>query len=295
MKEKLEFRKLREFGDLIGDTIVFIRQNFKPLMKAIFSFCGIFIIGSIISMVIQKMAIPTPNPYNYSFWDTMSGIMFTWQYLMLIVFSVLNYTAIYVTVLSYISIYINKGNVAPTIDEIWAYFKYYFLRMFGSLFTMSLFLILCFALCFFPGVYMFPSFCIFFPIMILENGSFSYSFGRSYTLLKDEWWITAAVIFIIYAITFAATFIVQIPVFVLRIIETISHLKGANPFNLTYSAIEAIFTHLAQILMIIPIICSALIYFNLVERKESSGLLGRIEGLGKNFNTPPTESIPEEY
>lgn len=295
MKEKLEFRKLREFSDLIGDTIVFIRQNFKPLIKAVFCFCGIFIVGGIISMVIQKMATPTDMSVAYSYGARMSATVFTWQYLLLMIFSLLNYTSLYVTVLSYIAIYIQKGNVAPTIDEIWAYFKYYFLRMFGSLFTMVLLLGLCFLLCLFPGVYMFPSFCIFFPIMIIENGSFSHSFSRSYSILKNEWWITAAVLIIIYVITFAASFIIQIPTFALTIIETIAHLKGGNPFNLTYTVIEAVFAYLAQILMIIPIICATLIYFNLVERKESSGLLARIDGLGQSHHTPPTESIPEEY
>lgn len=150
MKDKVEFRKSREFGELIGDTFLFIKQNFKPLATAFIYLCGFFIIGGLINAVITQLNLVkmAENPREYGSVSRFA-IFFTWNYLGLMLFTILNYTAIYVTVLSYISIYIQKGNIAPSVDEVWSYFKYYFFRMLGSGILMSIFLGVCFLCCFF--------------------------------------------------------------------------------------------------------------------------------------------------
>jgi hypothetical protein len=301
MKEKIEFKQIREFGDLIGDTMVFIKQNFKPLLKAFFTFCGIFILGSMVSSILTQLqmvdlfeemrggnveGIYGNSPFNifYNF-----GV----NYVLLIIFVVLNYTAMYVTVLSYISIYIQKGNVAPTLPEIWTYFKFYFWRILGSGVLMTMFLGLCFMCCIVPFIYVFPAASLFYVVMIMENANFSHSFERPYKLLKGEWWITAATFLIIWVITYACSLIVQIPAGIVSLATTFTHLE--QPLNRSSAIITAVCQHIANVFMIIPIIGATFIYFNLVERKESIGLLSRMEGLGQSSSTLPTENIPEEY
>ncbi|RZL36904.1 MAG: hypothetical protein EOO96_06040 [Pedobacter sp.] len=300
MKENVEFKKIREFGDLIGDTMLFIKQNFKPLMKCFFSLCGIFILAGMISSIMAQLQMVSMldnvresaisrsynNPFNvfYNF-----GI----NYLLVIIFLVLNYTSMYVTILSYISIYIQKGNVAPTLPEVWSYFKFYFWRMLGSGIVMTIFLMICFVCCFFPGVYVFPAVSLFYPIMIMENASFSYSFSRSFNLLKNEWWITAATFMVIWLITYACTLVIQLPGTIIAMVSAFSHLE--QPVTKGYAIATSVSSYIAQIFLIIPIIGATFIYFNLVERKESSGLLNRIDGLGQNSQSTPTENIPEEY
>lgn len=300
MRENVEFRKIREFGDLIADTMLFIKQNFKPLMKCFFSLCGIFIVGGMVSSILAQLQMVSAldsvrenaisrsynNPFNifYNF-----GI----NYLLVIFFLILNYTAMYITVLSYISIYIQKGNTAPTLPEVWSYFKFYFWRMLGSGFVMTLFLMLCFVCCLLPGLYVFPAVSLFYPIMIIENANFSYSFSRSFNLLKNEWWITAATFIVIWMITYACTLVIQIPGMIIAMASAFTHLE--QPITKGYAIATSVSQYLSQIFMIIPIIGSTFIYFNLVERKESSGLLNRIDGLGQQSQTPPTENIPEEY
>ena len=43
MIQKVEFRKVRDFGEVISDTFLFMKQNFKPLFKAFFYLCGFFL------------------------------------------------------------------------------------------------------------------------------------------------------------------------------------------------------------------------------------------------------------
>ncbi|RZL56169.1 MAG: hypothetical protein EOO93_18725 [Pedobacter sp.] len=199
----------------------------------------------------------------------------------------------YTTVLSYISLYIRKGNIAPTVAEVWSYYKYYFLRMAGSGFLMTLLLSVGFIFCLIPGVYLMPAFTLFFPIMIMENGSFSYSFSRSFKILKDNWWITLATIIVVMIITMCATMIVQIPSYVVLMISAFTHLE--QPITKSYAIIVSLSQYLAMLLMIIPITSGALIYYNLVERLENGGLLNRINNLGQQGYQAPTENIPEEY
>ena len=299
MKEQVEFKKIREFGEIIGDTVLFVRQNFKPLMKSFLVLWGIFALGTMVSSIIAQTQLygsienaRATRAYSNSPFNMFYN--FGFNYAIVIFFMILSYTAMYVSILSYIAVYVQKRNVAPTLTEVWAYFKFYFLRMLGSGVLMSIFLILCFALCILPGLYVFPAVSLFYVVMIMENGGFVYSFERSFKLLKDEWWITAATIMVIWLITYACTMVIQIPAALIGMVSALMHAE--QPFTASYAIITTVSSSISQVFLIIPIISVTLIYYNLVERKESSGLFDRIEGLGQNLpNSSPTENIPEEY
>jgi hypothetical protein len=294
MKENIEFRQIRDFGTIISDTFLFIKQNFAPLAKTFFTICGLFIVAGIVSMALQKLRannISTNYGGENIFYATMRASILTWEYALLMVVSIINYVSMYVAILSYVAVYIRKGNMVPSTEEVWEQFKVYFFRMLGSSLVLAIFMMLCFLACIIPGIYIFPAMTLFYPIMILEDGSFSHSFSRAFKLLKDEWWVTAAVIFVVYIICYMMTFVIQIPAAIITFAAAISH--GEKILSTGYTIVVAIFTYIAQIMMIIPIISSAFIYFNLVERKENSGLLNRINTLGQQ----PTDhnSHLEEY
>lgn len=294
MKDKVEFRKLREFGELIGDTFLFMKQNFKPLMKAFFALTGIFIIGGIISsMIAQLQLVGIAQAAGTTFDDSPRTMFYNvgFTYILSIIFALLTYTSMYVSILSYIALYVEKGNIAPNVDEVWAYFKYYFFRMMGSGILLVIFFMLCFILCVVPGIYVYPALTIFAPIMILENGSFTHSFDRSFKLLKNEWWITAAVILVINLIFYAFSTMVQLPAIIIAMVGAFT--QGERTITNVYAVISSISQHISYIFMIIPIICSSLIYFNLVERKENLGLFQRMDNLGQNPEVD--QAIQEEY
>lgn len=296
MAEKIEFRKVREFGEIIGDTFLFLKQNFKPLMKAFIYLCGIFMLGGILTSIMTQLELGgmqqnIRNTSNFSgglIWAAVSK--FAIRYLLMLLLMILSYTSIYVTILSYVALYIQKGNIAPNVEEVWSYYKFYFLRMLGSGIVMSFFLGLCFVCCFFPGVYVFPAVSIFYPIMVIENASLAYSFNRSFKLLQNEWWPTAGVILVIFIITYACTMFVQLPATIIAMISAFTHAE--KPITKTYAIVTSISQYLSQVFLIIPIVAATFVYFNLVERKESTGLMDRIDGLGKapqQFNATPEE------
>ncbi|ACU02460.1 MULTISPECIES: glycerophosphoryl diester phosphodiesterase membrane domain-containing protein [Pedobacter] len=283
MTEKLEFKKLREFGEIINDTFLFIKQNFKPLLKVFVYFCGFFIIAGTVTAVMQQMEVKQVafgnagggNPFGVS----RVTQLFTINYLLVFVFSMASYTSIYVAVLSYIALYMQKGKVAPTPDEVWAYFKYYFFRVFFSSIGITFFFVFCFLLCLVPGIYVFPAMSLFFPVMVLENKGFTDSFSRSFQLLKEQWWVTAGAILIIYVITYASMSLASMPAILLTMVSVFT--KGANGLSNTVIILSSVIQHLCYVFLIVPVIGCTLCYFNLAERQESAGLMDRINQLGE--------------
>jgi hypothetical protein len=294
MQNKVEFKKRREFGEIISDTFLFIKQNFKPLMTAVLYLCGFFLLAGLVSSIMAQLQMvgAMEGLKRGSITSPFQMITnFSFGYLLVIIFMVCSYTSFYVTVLSYISIYIQKGNVAPKVEEVWAYFKFYFFRVMGSGILMSVFLVICFICCIVPGIWVFPAVSIFYPIMVIENAGLGYSFNRCFKLVTNEWWITAATIIVVYIIVYACSLVIQLPAMIIGMVSAFTHLE--QPITKTYAIVISLAQQLSQVFMVIPIISSTLIYFNLVERKENTGLMSRIENLGQT--TGPENSTPEEY
>lgn len=296
MKEPIEFRKVREFGDIISDTVVFIKQNLKPLLKAYFYICGFFILASILSSIFMQLSIASMSTgrYQYEMNSPIRSLYnFGFSYAFYVIFLVLSIVSMHLTILCFVALYIRKGNVAPTVPEVWSYFKYYFWRMFGSSIAMGIFWIICIMLCIVPGIYVMPALVIFFPIMILENAGFSFAFERAFKLLKNEWWITFAVILVIYFIYNACAMVIQIPAIVISMASAFTHLE--QPITKFYAIVTSLAQNLSQVFVIIPVVAAALIYFNLVERKESTGLMERIDTLGQTETKDDHPFAQEEY
>ncbi|MEQ7798519.1 hypothetical protein ABDJ41_01800 [Pedobacter sp. ASV1-7] len=289
MSQHIEFKKLRAFGEIISDTFLFIKQNFKPLLRVFLYLCGFFILTGIVASAMHEMSMQnTPEVQNGPFSSRNFSNILNWNYFLVILVSIGSYAAITVSTLSFIALYIQKGKVAPSPEEVWAYFKYYYFRTFFSSLGVGLFVCIAFLFCIVPGLYVWPAMCLFYPIMILENASFDYSFGRAFKLLKDQWWNTAAAILVIYFITYACMMIPAIPGMLFTMVGTF--IPAVKEWNSVLIIVGAIFQNLTYVFMIIPIIGIALCYFNLVELQESAGLMDRIHQFGEEKNeNPPLE------
>lgn len=296
MSDKLEFRKLREFGEIINDMFQFIKQNFRPLMKTYIYLCGFFVLAGMLAAImyqvgLQKIGFGNGGNQAVSNPLTRFSQIFTFNYFLVIIFSVLNYTAIVVSTLSFIALYVQKGNQAPSVEEVWAYFKYYFLRVFGSSIAISIFLIVCLLFCGLPFFYVFPAMSLFYSVMVLENGSFEYSFSRSFKLLKDQWWVTAGAILVIWIITYACMSMASMPAIILTMVSAFT--KASGGLSTLIIVVSTVIQYVCQVFMVLPVIGVTLCYFNLAERLDNTGLLERINQLGKSETN--LNSTPEDY
>lgn len=298
MTPNIELTKTRDFGEIITDTLLFIRQNLKPLLKCVLVFCGFFIVAGIFLGILQQSkmlnfmnsSFPSPGgrvPVNSPF--DFIGV----EYFALLFILFLNYTSMHVTVLAYISLYKEKGNIPPTVQEVWGYFKYFYFKILGSSIVVSLLLMVASMLCLAPGVYLFPILAFVYPIMIFENTTFGYAFNRSFKLIKENWWLTFGTFLVIGLIMYVAVLVIIMPLTIINMGSMFVHPEKGFHLSTTITFITTALENLCQLFFIIPLVAVALCYFNLTEKIENTGLLSRINHLGTTNND---SNLPaEEY
>jgi len=291
---KIEFKKRRDFGQVINDTFTFMRQNFKALIKTYFTFCGLFVLASMSSMLVYQYKMVniintigngrTARGFGF-------GSIYGLEYFLSLLFSLATYASMTVAILSFISLYVQKGNQAPTTEEVWGYFKYYFFRVFGSAIVLILMLIVAFIFCLVPGFYLFPFVAMMFPIMVIENGTFGYSFSRSFKMIQENFWVTFGTLIVVWIIVYACMSMVVLPT---TLFSMIGMFTSKTPHMLLpLSMATTVLQSLCQVFTIIPIITISLSYFNLLEQKENTGLMERITNFGSTEK--PIDTRPEEY
>jgi hypothetical protein len=296
MEPNIELAKPRDFGEIISDTFLFIRQNFKGLLKSFFIFCGFFMIASAISMSMVQLRLQqltsslTPGrSIGPTSFDTISEFFVNW--LLLMVFGLCMLSTNLLVVICYIALYKQKGNVAPTTPELWSYFKYYFIRLFFSLLLILVMLMVGYMLCLIPGIWLFPIFGLIFPIMIIENASFGYAFSRAFKLISNNWWVTAGAVFIFWVVTYCLVLFISIPTSIMNVSSVFLHPEKTPVLSTWQIIFTTVLQQLMQVFLIIPTIGICLCYFNLTESKDGTSLLNRI---GKFGEQPTQPDLPKE-
>ena len=294
MEPNIELAKPRDFGEIISDTFLFIRQNFKGLLKSFFIFCGFFMIAGALAMGVMQYktnSIPRQAAGNSLEYGAMSEFLVS--IIAVVVFAMLAFTANLVTFICYVTLYKNKGNVEPTTEEIWAYFKYYFLRVFVAIIVIWLLLSVGYMVCLLPGIWLFPILGLIFPIMIIENASFGYAFSRAFKLISNNWWITAGAVFIVWLIAYCMMFFISLPLSLVNVSSMLLRPQTMPHVSLAQIIISTVLQQLMQVLLVIPTIGICLCYFNLTESKDGTSLLNRIDKFGGQNTQPDLPS--EEY
>jgi len=295
MQSNIELQKPRDFGEIINDTFVFIRQNFKYLLKYFFIFCGFFVIAVIATSILQqvKMMNSASSDPNLFANDNSRFAFFGLPFFLNIIFVLLGYSAVTVTVLCYITLYKIKGNVPPDTEEMWGYFKFYYFKSTLYMVILGFGIGLGFVFCIIPGVYLYNVFALVLPILIVENTTFGYAINHSFKLIKDNWWVTFGVLFIVSIITSIASAIISLPATLMNAGSLLFHIPTNHNVSIATTIIATVAQQIATIFQIIPAIAVSLCYFSLTESKEGTGLLDRIKDFGTG---KPGENItPEEY
>jgi hypothetical protein len=300
MSTNIELSKARDFGEIISDSFLFIRENFKPLLKCFFIFCGFFMVATVVVSWMQQSkvigALNNFDPNSYSSGSNPFGAMsqyFGIEYVLVIVFAFLNGTAMTVTVISYMAVYKAKGNMTPTTEEVWGYIKFYFLTVFGSSILIAILLAIALVCCIIPFFYFFPIFALIFPIMIVENTGFGYAFSQSFKLIRDNFWVTFGALIVVVIVVYILAMIIVLPLSAANIGSLFLHRGKGMHLSPVLTLLTTALSELSHVFYILPIVASVLCYFNLNELKEGTGLMDRINQLGAN--KADTNLPAEEY
>ncbi|WP_431135993.1 hypothetical protein [Psychroserpens mesophilus] len=291
MKTFIEFKKQREFGQLLADTFAFIRNEFKRFFGAIIKISGPYVALFLFSMVFYTYVVG--DMFNI---DLIQSNQFYSSPLKLIVAyityfgaAILAYTFTTSTVLHYIKSYIDNNGIINTEDIKHNVYKNFW-GFLGLSILKGLTIIAATLLCCLPVFYFVVPMVVTLPILVFEQHGASDAYTKSYSLIKDEFWITLATIIVFLIIYWVVSSVFAIPTVIYTYAKMGIFSGEIDPGSMdtfvdpVYIVLNVLSTFFQYLLNIITIVGSAFIYFNLNERKYFSGTLERIDSLGKTEN-----------
>jgi hypothetical protein len=304
---KIEFRKKREFGEILNISFTFLRQHLKPIFKSLLFIAGPFIlVGSVLPGLLFYPWIGDTTHTGFSSIDISSVLV---NILSFIVGSVMAITTIYQYMLLYM-----KRDTASVIgtSEVWKAVRHNFFNvliscaglvvlstlgvMFSGYLVFSLMgggagAVLGFFLLMFAIIYLTVVLSPLLIMRLVERVDFFRAVARCFKLMEGKWWQTFALLFVCYIIQTALVSIVFVPFYTFVFAERL--ISNDTVPDLTTSLIYVAVGGVILVLSVTASFCLTLVvsgfqYFSLVEDKESIGLMQRIQQLGNAPSSPPT-------
>lgn len=287
----IEFKKTRDLGAIITDTFKFIRQNWKEYFGTVARIAGPAFIIFIIAMAMYMRSIG--GMMNDSLPENISANIseFGFELVLYIILAMFAGLAFFVLMqmasLYFIKSYINN-NGAVDRSEIITNVKQNFWKFLGFGFLMIIMVMFGVMLCFFPGIYLGVVLGLGTSILVFEGKSIGDTISYCFTLIKDHWWETFGVVFVIGFLVGILGQIFGVPALIYYFVKLGTSLSSEDPtavFGLFSDPIYLLLTVLSYVgqflLSSITLIASVFIYYDLNEQKNLTGTIEKIDSLGQ--------------
>lgn len=297
-QQKVELRKVRDFSDNLNDTFQFLKLNYKPLLTYVVSIAGVFLLtAAILNGIFQGQS--TGDMWEIILTgrtepgESMQDQIFSGMYFLVVLFMWLTSTALQVVVVAYMKVYEERDGETPLFEQVWNEFKRHFLAV--ALYQVPLFILMFIGLlfCFAPGIYLAVVFAPFVPIIMMENQSFGGAFSRCFTLIRDNFWLSLGIYFVIFLISWFSSGIISLIVGILTGLITYF---STDSISSTVGIVTSVLNVLGFIFYIIMFVSVVMNYYNLTERYEGTGIMRRLNTLGTDHpQTGHNTQREEEY
>lgn len=294
-KNKIDFNKKRNLGDILSDGIKFFLSNFASIgRQALLYGLPIIVILLIFYFFFDFNPFTDPDWVEDIGWDSLFSIT-TYS-----IANILITLLVGSSVLSFVKVYLDKDE-KPTDAEVFSQMKKLVpafiligliwiailslaIFIIAIPFILELFIlgIILVPLGFVASCYLLVPLYLSYPILTFRTSDAIEAFKYSFELIKGQWWFSFGTIFIVFLIVSVASYILVLPVTVLSFMEMISSEDGPGNY-LMYQKIQYLIGSVGNILSLmfyIPCIC--LLYFTLVERKEHISLKEKIRDVFEN-------------
>ncbi len=291
-----EIRKKRDFGAVVGDTFVYFRKHFKPLLRANIIIAGPFMLLAAIYTSLAQVNIFEMRTDSSYFSTVMLNSIISNLFMMLAMVLVI------AVVHAYVKIDLNgiNNNEEIRTETVWQGVKTGIWKSLGII----LLWVVCFALLaaafglvfytlgavffgfmifisIFFLIYLFFRFSFVFPAGLLDDYSVLDSFTRSWQISYGYFWNNFGIGILFSILIAMVSGFAAIPS---TIFTVVSAMHGAdaevNPiWKFIVIAIQTVGTFVALLGYILPYLAYILQYYSAVEKAEGTGLLQRIENL----------------
>jgi hypothetical protein len=308
----IEFRQVRDFSKKLNATFEFLRQNFKSLGKALIFIAGPTILisglltGGLYSNFFEVIIGTQQNPDGMA---NFIGSPSTWiKFGLALISMVISGVMVISVVYNYLLEYEARRSADIDTDAIWlrvrttlpgyimTFFIFFAIMIAAYLAIVLLIagtieispgLAVLFSLAFFAGtIYLLITLSLLFIVRAYEDIGIAEAVSRCFTLIQGKWWSTFALLLVAGLVQSMLSSVFFIPWYVNFIITALHTVQGnlSEP-SLVSQFINNVFIVLyflaSFVLYAVPLVALAFQYFNLVELKESRGLLARIESMGR--------------
>ncbi len=290
-QQKIQLRKIRDFGENFSDTFQFIRQEFKPLVTSFVLIAGIFIlINAIITGLYEKQAFGAITDLSKGVFDLQRlGAVYSPLYFLTLISAVVAYTTMFTVVAVYMK-YVEEHDTSPAVIDVWRQFARYFPKILVFGIIQSVIIVAGIILCIAPGFYLLTALMPYAFIMVMEEQSFGATFRRCFQLIKENFWVSLGIYFVAGIIAGVCSAVIGI---ILGLIVGAGSYFTTHEVSGAAGAAISIFKVVEHLFYIIFFVSAGLQYYNLVETKDGTGLEKRLESLGGNTN--PNAAIEEQY
>ena len=309
--EKINFRQYRDLGALFNASARFFKQHFKHFFKCILFIAGPFILLTSITGASYQSNMLSMSTLMKGGKDALMNL-FSPNYFIFIITALISHLLLIGTVYEYIVLYMEKGPNAFDVGDVgralrkdlgkiisifltiilYVLLSIIFLALIGyGLASASKILVVLIALFAIVGLLLvFPQLGFIFTASYLAGikeriNAFS-AIGRTWNLMKGYFWWTWLIMFCAYLTYIVLSFAFTLPQIVLTIITTFTNIKGGNSssYSNALMIVSSIATFCSTLLYSVFYIIAAFHYFSLAEKKEGTGLLERIDEIGKKEN-----------
>lgn len=278
----IQLRQYRDFGQLISTTFQFLRQNWRPLFRAIGVIC--LPIGLISGFLIGKSMgdIQRVSMANVEFTGVTQLLPMIIGYVLLLLTLVLLIAIVY----EYLRAYEQGENHGITTADLWKRAIAQIGSYIGISLLMGILVVIGTLLCIIPGIYLFVALSLAYMVHAIERKGVIDSMKRSHQLITDRWWETFGLIIILGLIQSVIAYALMIPTMILSFVIGFNSLDGGQPdqeqFLGWYSIMMALMMTVNMLVTFLtyPIMAVALglKYYSIVEEKEGLGLRQKIQG-----------------
>jgi len=282
-KTPLNLKKYRDFGQLITDTFVFIKQEHKLLIKVILTYVGPFVL--ITAFAGAWMQTGLFNSMDLSNSTDPFGIFrdLGMKYFLYILATLVSSTMMMCTLYSYMFLYTKQGKDGFLPEDVWEMVKEKFFPVLGLLLLVGFIVFFGIILCFLPGIYLAVVFSLVVVSSIFENLGAGKAMERSMFLIKEDFWFALGIGFVMSLIAGMLGMIFLAPSSIMSMFLMINNIQGESSQTVTiiFLILTAIGTFCASILYGIPHITMSMFYLSQIEKKESPNLFDKIEQINK--------------
>jgi hypothetical protein len=320
----IDFQRARDFSNKMNATFEFVKQNFKSLWRVMLylvgppALIGSLLIGSVMGDYFKALFGSLGGSNGFTEIFTVNVII---KLVLALIVATITSVITMATINNYVILYREKKSNQIEVEEVWERVKKTFWMYFWTVLGWFVLAIAAYIVMIIPFaalglgsaglafILILILICAFFYLVVanslvfiirgFESRGFFGSFARSMYLIRGKWWSTFGLFTIFYLIITIISSLFFLPWYFSRVISSLHDVSQGRPvvdlgsdwFGILSTTLQYLTSYLMAVLPQLALIFQ---YFNLVERKESRGLMEKMGSLGSGENAN-TNTSAEHY